>query len=200
MNVHIEQQLAEIRAAGYQAQNNSNGTTIKVILCGFAHEDFLRAEVQWQCSQQYPQRAPQLQITVDHLSSYGELESSPFPVNLSRLTQWSPSTTLLELTRMVEVELQAGRQSAPVPEPPRPDGIAPQPTPAPQPSLPIPDIPPYPPLPRPVEHPRRVRPDPRPTSHLPLFIGGAAVLLFTLILVSIIALVSSQPPPTTPHK
>ncbi|NJL54991.1 hypothetical protein HC928_07240 [bacterium] len=198
MNVPLQQQLEEILAAGYPAQLGSDGVTITVILKRFPHKDFSRAEVQWQCSGQYPHHAPQLQITVDHLSNYAELESSPFPVHLSRLAQWSPNTTLLELTRMVEAELQAGRQPAPVPDPPMPDVISPQPTPVPQRPLPIPDIHPYPSPTRPVQPSPRPRPVPRPTPNPVnpiLFIGGAAVLLFTLILVSIIALVSSPPPP-----
>ena len=106
----IQQQFAEIREAGYPAAiiSRPDGAIITITLAEFPHKDFVTAQVQWLCSLQYPYHAPHLHVTVQQLSSHGELDSSPLPIRVSSLEQWDATTTLLDLTRTVEAQLQAG--------------------------------------------------------------------------------------------
>ncbi|NJL54990.1 tetratricopeptide repeat protein [bacterium] len=117
MHEQIQQQVAELREAGYQAAltSHSDSTTITINLSDFPHQDFVASQVELQCSRQYPQRAPHLNITVQQFSAHGELEHIPIPMILPHLEQWDSETTLLELIHIVEAKLNEGIHSSAAP-------------------------------------------------------------------------------------
>lgn len=187
MHTHIQQQLAEIHVAGYQAQLTTvaDSATMTITLAEFPHEDFVAAEVQWLCSSHYPRQKPHLHISVTRLSEHGEVERVAVPMRLPELEQWDATIPLLTLTRMVEAQLQVGMPLTATTEPSRTHS---------QDRLPVPEIPPYPQRPQPVPRPPTPRPFPS-TPNLVPFVTAGASLVIVLGLVSFIALISSPPPP-----